>query len=159
MKILVLYDTQYGNTQRLADEIADHLPGDVNLKLVGDCQPQEISEYQLVFMGSPTHGADASDHFKTVFGKLESEDIRGVPIGVFDTRMTLFLLRPFGFAAPKIAQRIRSLGGTVIGEAAGFIVSGGEGPLAEGELERAQRWALDIRETAAETLLVRTRKQ
>jgi flavodoxin len=157
MKILVLYDSKYGNTQQVAREIANQLPGEIDLKLVGEFDPQEVSDYQLVIMGSPTHGADATDSFKSFFEQLKSEYLQDVQFGVFDTRVTWWFLKLFGYAAPRMAQRIRSLGGTVIGEPAGFIVSGGEGPLAEGELERAQRWALDLQKTAAETFKPETR--
>ncbi len=152
MKILVLYDSKYGNTKQVAQEITDHLQDNVSIKQVSDCKPEEFSEYQLVILGSPTHGAYASEPFKVFFEKLKTEHLQDVQFAVFDTRVTLFLLRPFGYAAPKMAQLIHSLGGVVIGEPAGFIVSGGEGPLAEGELERSKQWALDLQETAAETV-------
>lgn len=158
MKTLVLYDSKYGNTQQVAQEIADHLHGNVNIKLVSECEPEEISDYQLVIMGSPTHGAHASEPFQTFFKELNGKDVQGVSFGVFDTRLTWLFLRPFGYAAPRMAERIRSLEGKIIGKPAGFVVSGGEGPLKTGEMDRAREWALDLQETAAETFGSETRK-
>jgi flavodoxin I len=59
----------------------------------------------------------------------------------FDTRMTSKLITLFGTAAPKIAKALEKKGGTLVGPAAGFYVTGGEGPLKDGEIERAAAWA------------------
>jgi hypothetical protein len=67
-----------------------------------------------------------------------------VRVAAFDTRMTNRLILIFGVAAPKIAKALQGRGGTQVGAPAGFFVTGGEGPLKEGELERAGGWAQRI---------------
>jgi hypothetical protein len=47
----------------------------------------------------------------------------------------------FGYAAKPIADRLVRKGGELVGEPMGFIVLDAEGPLKEGELERAASWA------------------
>jgi flavodoxin I len=59
----------------------------------------------------------------------------------FDTRMTNWFIRLFGTAAPKIGKALEGKGGTPAGAPEGFYVTGGEGPLRDGELERAAMWA------------------
>ena len=59
----------------------------------------------------------------------------------FDTRMTNKLITLFGTAAPKIAKMLEKKGGTLVGPPGDFLVTGGEGPLKEGEVERAAAWA------------------
>jgi hypothetical protein len=55
----------------------------------------------------------------------------------FDTR----LARPFaGGAAPRLGRRLTRLGYTLTSEPAGFVVTGMEGPLRPGELDRARAW-------------------
>jgi hypothetical protein len=55
--------------------------------------------------------------------------------------MTNRLITLFGTAAPKIARALEKKGGTLAGPPGGFYVTGGEGPLKEGEVERAAAWA------------------
>ena len=58
----------------------------------------------------------------------------------FDTRLKW---SPAG-AAAKIERRLRSAGYRPIGKAMPFIVIGGDGPLREGELERARQWGAEL---------------
>jgi hypothetical protein len=59
----------------------------------------------------------------------------------FDTRMSY----PFaGGAASRIARRLRRLGYTIVAKPEGFIVAAAEGPLREGELDRARQWGSDL---------------
>jgi flavodoxin I len=47
----------------------------------------------------------------------------------------------FGYAAEPIAAKLQKKGGTLAAPPEGFFVGGTEGPLKEGELERAAQWA------------------
>ena len=50
----------------------------------------------------------------------------------------------FGFAAEKIGKALVRKGGSPIATPEGFIVEGSEGPIREGELERAEQWAVRL---------------
>jgi hypothetical protein len=50
----------------------------------------------------------------------------------------------FGYAAEPIADRLQKKGGTLVTPPEGFYVGDTEGPLLDGELERATAWAQDI---------------
>jgi len=65
-------------------------------------------------------------------------------VAAFDTRLTTRLVGIFGYAAARIANSLKRNGGTLIASPEGFFVKGKEGPLKEGELERAARWAKEI---------------
>jgi hypothetical protein len=73
--------------------------------------------------------------------RIQASALEGVQVAGFDTRMTNRLITIFGTAAPKIAKALQKKGGTLVGSPAGFYVTGGEGPLKEGEIERAAAWA------------------
>ena len=49
-----------------------------------------------------------------------------------------------GYAATSIANRLKKNGGNLRVPPEGFLVTGEEGPLKEGELERAADWAKTI---------------
>jgi len=53
----------------------------------------------------------------------------------------------FGYAAGRIANNLKKKGGILIASPEGFFVTGGQGPLKEGELERAAAWAKGILES------------
>ena len=46
-----------------------------------------------------------------------------------------------GYAAPSIAKRLEKAGGRLAVPPEGFAVVGTEGPMKQGELERAAEWA------------------
>ncbi len=50
----------------------------------------------------------------------------------------------FGYAADPIQKKLKSKGGVSIIKPEGFFVNGNEGPLFEGEIEKAQNWTKDI---------------
>ena len=49
-----------------------------------------------------------------------------------------------GFAAPNNDKSLRSKGGTQVATPEGFLVKASEGPLKDGELDRAATWARDL---------------
>jgi hypothetical protein len=58
----------------------------------------------------------------------------------FDTRVR----GPFGSAAPAILEGLEKAGYRGIVEPAGFKVKGQQGPLRDGELERARQWGREL---------------
>jgi hypothetical protein len=74
-------------------------------------------------------------------------------VAAFDTRVEVakvnsafltFMVKLFGYAAEPIARGLKKKGGLLVGTPAGFFVLGKEGPLEEGELERAASWAKQL---------------
>jgi hypothetical protein len=76
--------------------------------------------------------------------EIPKNALNGTKVAAFDTRVPAKWVRIFGFAASRIARKLRKKGGILIGDPEGFFVSGTEGPLTEGELERAAAWAKKI---------------
>jgi hypothetical protein len=65
-------------------------------------------------------------------------------VATFDTRIKSGWARIFGFAAGRMAKDLEKKGATLVGSPEPFYVEGTEGPLKEGELERASSWAREI---------------
>jgi hypothetical protein len=63
----------------------------------------------------------------------------GMRAAAFDTRMDRSAVVT-GAAARGIARRLRRRGYEVLAEPESFLVEDSEGPLAEGELDRARAW-------------------
>jgi len=147
MKILVVYDSLYGNTKAVAQAIAEAIPGEVEVVHVGEANASQVAAYQLLVVGAPTHGAKPSPKTREFLDQIQPSALEGINVAGFDTRMTNKLILLFGTAAPKIAKVLKQKGGTLVGSAEGFYVTGGEGPLKDGELERAAAWAKGLVES------------
>jgi flavodoxin len=141
MKTLVVYDSVYGHTKTIAQTVGDAIPGEVEVLHAKEAKASELGAYDLLIVGAPTHGARPSPDAKAFLDEIQPFALKGVNVAAFDTRMTNKFITLFGVAAPKIAKALKEQGGTLVGSPAGFFVTGGEGPLKEGEVERAAAWA------------------
>jgi flavodoxin I len=143
MKTLVVYDSVYGNTEIIARAIGDAIPGEVEVQQVGDVNVSALKAYDLLILGSPTHGALPTEAVQNLIERIEAPAREGAKAATFDTRLSWrFLERWGGFAAPKMADALKEKGWMLAGEPGGFIVKGlKKGPLKRGEAERAAAWA------------------
>jgi flavodoxin len=162
MKGLVIYDSLYGNTQRIAQAVAEGLSGAIDgrngvpvVAVSGVDHPDQLAGLDLLVVGGPTHGSNPSPPMHEFLTCIPDGTLAGVRVAAFDTRadmdtltgaLRLFgkFLDRLGYAAPKISTRLKTKGGLVVKPPEGFIVLGTEGPLREGELERAMGWATQI---------------
>ena len=141
MKALIVYDSVYGNTEKIARAIAEAITpsGEVKVLGVGEANPSELASIDLLIVGSPTHAGRPTPAVQALLNKVPK--LQGINVAAFDTRITTKLVRVFGYAAGRIAGNLKRKGGTLIASPVGFFVTGGKGPLKEGELERAAGWA------------------
>ncbi len=144
MKALIVYDSVYGNTEKIARALGNAVAGDVKVLHVGEVNPSELKTIDLFIVGSPTQGGRATQAVQNFLNKVPEPSLKGVNVAAFDTRMTTKLVGIFGYAAGKIASSLKGKGGTLVAPPEGFFVKGGKGPLKEGELERAAAWAKGI---------------
>jgi flavodoxin I len=144
MKTLVVYDSVHGNTEKIAKAIGDAITGEVQVLRAGEVNSSELKAFDLLIVGSPTHGGRPTEAIQGFLNKVPGPALQGTNVAAFDTRFSTKWVRIFGYAAPRIAGRLKKRGGAVIGSPEGFFVKGTEGPLTEGELERAASWAKEI---------------
>ena len=158
MRATVVCESAFGNTRTLAEAIAEAL--DAEILSVED--RLDLDEIDLVVVGAPTHvhglPGERSRKAAAEQGGSEIKAERGVRewlaelprsegkhAAAFDTRFDkpAFLT---GSAAKAIAKRLRRHGFELAAEPESFFVLGGEGPLEDGELERAVEWAGRLRD-------------
>ena len=139
MKSLVVFDSQYGNTEMVAQAIGAAI-GCQAIR-IGELRPGELEDIDLLILGSPTHGGWYTEGVKDLLEALPAQV--SFKAAAFDTRTVTIWnkLLPFGYAAPRIARKLEENGGNVLTLPEGFVVLGIEGPLKDGELERAAGWA------------------
>ena len=144
MKALIVYDSVYGNTEKIARAIAGAITGEVKVLRAGEVNLSELESIDLLVVGSPTQGGKPTKAIQEFLSKIPANTLKNVSVASFDTRMTMIIARLFSYAAGSIAKSLKIQGGHPAAPPEGFIVNGREGPLKDGELERAASWAKGI---------------
>lgn len=144
MRVLIVYDTMYGNTERIARAVGGAIVGDVNVVRASQANPEELASIDLLVIGCPTYGGRPTPTMQEFLDKISEANIKGVKVASFDTRYTGRFVKMFGFAADKIAEGLKARGATMVAPPEAFYVTGKKGPLRDGDLERAASWAKEI---------------
>jgi hypothetical protein len=169
MHALIVYESMYGNTRAVAEAIAEGLGG----ATVRSTREDADGSADLLIVGGPTHmhglttsgsrrmAAEAvkkDGHGKLEPGATEAPGLRqwlrdlpkahGARAATFDTRVDRSAALT-GSAARGIARRLRRRGYDVIASES-YLVQDGEGPLEDGELERARAWGTELATSSAE---------
>jgi len=144
MKVLVVYDSLYGNTEKIARAIGGAVTGEARVVRAGEVSPSELESLDLLVVGSPTQGGRPTPTTRDFLNKVSKAAVKGVNVAAFDTRVPARWAAIFGYAAGRIAGTLKRQGGTLVASPEGFFVEGTKGPLKEGELERAAAWARGI---------------
>ena len=163
MRALVVYESMFGNTKKVADAVADGLRQSLEVEMVeaGKAPPSLLDGVDLVVVGGPTHafsmsrestredavrqGAKADAH---VYGIREWIDrLEAGPhtqqVATFDTRVGWVRHLP-GSAAKAAARGMRRQGYTLAGKPHSFFVQDTKGQLFDGELDRARAWGAQL---------------
>ena len=143
-KAIVIYHTQFGNTEKIAKEVAsgmDEQGIDVDCIKVEEVQIDKLKEYDLLAIGGPTHGFGMSKPMKEFLEKLEHVDLQDKNAFAFDTKTGG---RFWGSAAKGIEKRLKRLGLNIVKPAASAIVKGLKGPLQDGMEEKFKQIGAEL---------------
>lgn len=145
MNTLVVYDSQYGNTEKIARQIAETLNpfGSARAVRVTELAPDGLDRVDLLIVGSPTQAWNLTKVTQTFIQELGGAHGEHLFTAAFDTRINKPRLLT-GSAARGIAKQLRRSGVPTVLEPESFLVTGTEGPLVEGEVARAAAWALEL---------------
>jgi flavodoxin len=152
MKTLVIYDSVFGNTEKIARAIANALGPQVPVEILqaNKAAPEQLTGLDLLVVGSPTRGFRPTEAVTGLLKRMRSKALKGAKVAAFDTRFKAdeldsaglrFVVKTGGYAAKRIAAQLKKAGGNLIVPPEGFYVEDTEGPLKAGELERAAGWA------------------
>ncbi|MGR6919333.1 flavodoxin family protein [[Actinomadura] parvosata] len=163
MDALLVYESMFGNTKQIAEAVAEGLATRLRTEVVevGFAPAKVGPEVGLLVVGGPTHAfamSRASTRRSAAQQTTQPLVSRGdgvrewlaalatassaVRSAAFDTRVAK--PRVPGSAARGIARRLRRIGVRAVAPAQSFYVTGTEGPLAAGELERARQWGQSL---------------
>jgi len=166
MNILVAYDSLFGNTERIAQAIADTLRafGQVQAVRIEPSQsdesqrqailrqyratdvrlepahPVELQGVDMLILGCPTQASKTTPAMLSFLEKVSSASLSGLAVACFDTRYRRSLWLT-GSAARVMAKKLQKMGVSLLLPPESFFVNGMQGPLNSGELDRAATWA------------------
>ena len=155
MKALIVYDSVFGNTEKIAKAIGDSLADLTSTEVVkvSEAKLEQLQGTDLLIVGSPTRAFKPTKAIVDFLIQIPSNGLKGIDVAAFDTRVNTEdvnsrilngFVKIFGYAAKPIADKLQKKGGNLVIPPEGFFVKDNEGPLKEGELERAAKWAKQV---------------
>jgi hypothetical protein len=163
MKAVVVYESHWGNTETIARAIAEGLGEGAAVMTTDEAIGPAIADVDLLVAGAPVmalrlpaesarsgiESAAVKSHKPADLSHpLMRAWLDGLPAGhasaaAFETRLRW---SPGG-ATGSIEKGLRKLGYRMVSKPGRFVVTGGQGPLREGEIERARQWGVELRTT------------
>lgn len=148
MKGIVIYDTSYGNTKKVAETITETLKEsgiEADLFYVKNVKKLSAKDYNFLIIGSPTKFGTMSLTIRLFLGKVNNEWMNR-PFATFDTENPENIERSRiekkeWSAAEKIAEKLREKNMKQLLPVLKSLVIGQKGPLMKGEIEKAKDYA------------------
>jgi len=163
MKALVVYESMFGNTEQIARVVAAGLGESVDVQVVevAEAAAEPGPDVALIVAGGPTHAFSMSreNTRADAISKGAHEGERGyglrewmsaLPSGqdtekmaTFDTKIKIMRHLP-GSAAKSAAKAAHRHGYESVARAESFYVDDVDGPLLDGETDRARAWGRQL---------------
>lgn len=148
MNILIIYDSKFGNTEKIAQAMAMALGHHGRVRLVQADKADAFdlvnaTDIHLLIIGGPTQIHAVSPAMKSFLDKIPPYALRGLPTVCFDTRYNSARWIT-GSAGHRIAEQLEKKGADIVTEPESFFVEQADGPLQTGELNRAVDWIEEI---------------
>jgi len=154
VKTLIIYDSVFGNTEKVAKAISKAFAKEVEIAKVSEVKIEQLCGLNLLIVGSPTRAFRPTKELTAFLREIPENSLKKVRIAAFDTRVDVKelnnklltnMVKFLGYAAKPIANLLSQKGGKQVIDPEGFIVLGEKGPLKEGEVERVKTWVENIK--------------
>jgi flavorubredoxin len=148
---VVVYDSWYGCTQTIAEEIARGLSSDGRVPTVvthvKDTTPESVLHHDLIVIGSPDHFGAPTNRILALLRSLRAEDLRKKRFAFFDTcfaadrgKVTAKMEAALRNRNPMISPPFLQIS---------VVVDGARGPIRPGEISKGRALGQMIRTTLA----------
>lgn len=151
-RALVLFHSLFGNTKSVAMALAKGIEDsgiETECMSIDEVSIQEMSNYDFLAIGSPTHMIRPSNEMKEFLQKLRNLKLQGMKGFAFDTRNESRMNQKRWFALENSAARsieglMKKVGIRIIRPRESGIVFGREGPLNRGVEDKFMQIGYDI---------------
>lgn len=146
MKVLIAYDSKYGNTKRVAELIGDGINtaegNETLINHVDDIDTRKDETYDLILIGSPNHMGSHTSKVKKFIKNLSGAPLKGNSFTVFDT----YLGKDFEKAIKKMEKQIEKSMPDLNKASPGLSikVSGMKGPISEEDLPKCKEFGIKL---------------
>jgi flavodoxin len=148
MKVFIIYDSKYGNTKIVAENILENLIQaegiEADIGYAKEVDPQKLICYDALIIGAPNHMGRPSQtiqKFIDGLGKLDLKAKNGAVFGTYSGRV-----RPLDRAVKKqeiiLEKKLPNL--KLLSPSLSIKVKGVTGPISEGELSRVKEFGKRI---------------
>jgi flavodoxin len=148
MKVFIIYDSKYGNTKIVAENILENLMQaegiEADIGYAKEVDPQKLICYDALIIGAPNHMGRPSQtiqKFIDGLGKLALKAKNGAVFGTYSGRV-----RPLDRAVKKqeiiLERKLPNL--KLLSPSLSIKVKGVTGPISEGELSRVKEFGKRI---------------
>ena len=149
MRVLIVYESKYGNTKKVAETIGEGIIEEGNepdVTHVKEVEEETVKDYDIILIGSPTYVGSHAKSIKKFIKSLVNLPLEGKSFAVFDTHMGGkgggFLRNAVKKMEEQIIKTIPSLKKVTSGLA--VEVKGFKGPIADGELPNCKNFGRKI---------------
>jgi flavorubredoxin len=147
VKVYVVYDTRYGNTNRVAEAIVKGIKeiGQVEAVLMKpeQTEPAELLDCDFLLIGSPNHYGGPTKDIKGFIDGLGKIGLEGKPGALFDTYLGAgFYEKAVKRMEKRINEKVPGLKLMLPGLS--ILVEKSKGPIVEGELPRCREFGRKI---------------
>jgi flavodoxin len=146
VRVIVVYDTKYGNTKLVAEKIMEGIGEfegiETAISDVEKIDPKKAADYDAILIGSPTHFGGPVRGINKFIDKLGKLDLKAKWVAVFDT----YIKGDFEKAVKKMEERIneRVPRLKLIVPVLSVKVADMKGPIVDGELPKCKEFGKQI---------------
>ena len=144
-KVVVVYESKYGNTKLAAEEITagiEEASGKVEVILseVKQVDFDDVISADGILIGSPNHWGKASGDIRNFIDKIGEINLNRVPVAVFDTYISKDFEKAVKKMEKQLTEKVPSLDIGIPGLS--LKIKGSKGPLEDGELEKCKQFGV-----------------
>ncbi|MFX1554428.1 MAG: flavodoxin family protein [Promethearchaeota archaeon] len=146
MKALIIYDTKYGNTKKVAELIGDGLKiveeNVITVENVKEVDLNKDETYDLILFGSPNHMGAHTTNVKKFIKNLSKASVKGKSFAVFDTYMG----KDFEKAVKKMEKQINKVMPNLnkLSPGLSIKVGGMKGPIVNEDLPKCKEFGIKL---------------
>jgi len=146
MKALIVYDTKYGNTKKVAELIGEGLKSiEENEVIIEKAEEIDLNKeeiYDLILIGSPNHYGTYTKPIKNFISNLPESSLKGNSYAVFDT----FMYKNYQRVVKGMEKHIKEVmpNMTKKSPSLSIRVASNKGPIKDDELPRCKEFGIKL---------------
>ena len=143
--VLLVYESKYGNTRQIAEEIAAGIAQagvEATVSQIDVADPARLDDYDAILIGSPNHVGRPVGSAKRFIDSLARPQLEGKTVAVFDTCLGRDIGKAMGRMEKRLAEKAGRL--ALFSPGLSIRVNDIKGPIADGELAKCGEFGASI---------------